>query len=344
MKILYAIQGTGNGHLSRATVIIPILKTIATVDVLVSGYQSEVSLPFKINYQLKGLGFAFGKNGGIDYIKTLKNFNLITLIREIRTCPVEEYDLVINDFEPISAWASYFKNKKIIGLSHQIAVLDRNAPQLKKGKLARLILKNYAPAAYNYGFHFEKYSSSTFTPIVRNEIRTQKTSNKGHYTVYLPAYSDDNLVGFLTNFDHITWEVFSKTATKMHLKKGIMIYPIHNTQFVKSLASCEGVLCGAGFETPSEALFLGKKLMVIPMKKQYEQQCNALALEKLGISVAYSLDKNQYSKFNNWFLSEQNTTVTYPDETLSILTAVVSDYNIKEFAKEEEHSLATVSN
>jgi len=45
-----------------------------------------------------------------------------------------------------------------------------------------------------------------------------------------------------------------------------------------------GVFCGAGFETPAEAMFLKKKLMVIPMKGQYEQQCNAAALEEIGRS------------------------------------------------------------
>ncbi len=45
------------------------------------------------------------------------------------------------------------------------------------------------------------------------------------------------------------------------------------------------MLCGAGFETPAEALFLGKKLMVIPMKGQYEQHINAASLKELGIPV-----------------------------------------------------------
>ena len=37
MKILYAIQGTGNGHIARAEDIVPVLKRFGTLDVLVSG-------------------------------------------------------------------------------------------------------------------------------------------------------------------------------------------------------------------------------------------------------------------------------------------------------------------
>ena len=36
MKILYAIQSTGNGHLGRAMEILPTLKRNADVDILVS--------------------------------------------------------------------------------------------------------------------------------------------------------------------------------------------------------------------------------------------------------------------------------------------------------------------
>ncbi|MFA9272251.1 MAG: glycosyl transferase, partial [Baekduiaceae bacterium] len=57
MRILYAIQGTGNGHISRARDIIPYLQEKGVVDLLISGIQSDVDLPYEIKYQLKGLSF-----------------------------------------------------------------------------------------------------------------------------------------------------------------------------------------------------------------------------------------------------------------------------------------------
>lgn len=69
MKILYAIQGTGNGHISRALEIIPILKKKGDVDVLVSSSQWELELPFEITYKLNGLGFAFGKKGELILLR-----------------------------------------------------------------------------------------------------------------------------------------------------------------------------------------------------------------------------------------------------------------------------------
>ncbi len=66
MKILYAIQGTGNGHLSRAREIIPILQRKGQLDLLISGTQADVELPYPVKYRFKGLCFIFGKKGGVD--------------------------------------------------------------------------------------------------------------------------------------------------------------------------------------------------------------------------------------------------------------------------------------
>ena len=75
MKILYAVQCTGNGHIIRANELIKILKERAEVDILTSGSESSLKLKHDVKYQYKGLSFAFGKRGGIDFLKTLKLFH-----------------------------------------------------------------------------------------------------------------------------------------------------------------------------------------------------------------------------------------------------------------------------
>ncbi|GGH03418.1 glycosyl transferase [Polaribacter pacificus] len=330
MKILYAIQGTGNGHLSRAKDIIPLLKTKGDVDILISGIQADISLPYEVTYKLRGFSFIFGKNGGIDFFKTIKNFKLRQLFREVRSIPIKQYDLIINDFEPIAAWAAYLKGIPTIGLSHQNAVLNTLSPQNKKVQFERWLLKYYAPTTYQYGFHFKKYDDSIFTPVIRKEIRDLQITNKKHYTVYLPAYSDEKIIKHLSCFKNIKWEVFSKNSDTYYFKNNIIVQPIENEHFLKSIASCEGVLCGAGFETPAEALFLKKKLLVIPMKNQFEQQCNAVALREIGVPVLKKLGKKQLRKINKWLKSSQNIKVDFPDETAQIINQILHNYIIQE--------------
>ena len=81
MKILYAIQGTGNGHLSRARDIIPVLQTKGELDILLSGVQADVDLPYPVTYKLNGLSFIFGKKGGVDIFETYKKSNLRKLFK-----------------------------------------------------------------------------------------------------------------------------------------------------------------------------------------------------------------------------------------------------------------------
>ncbi|MEO6549781.1 MAG: glycosyltransferase family protein [Ferruginibacter sp.] len=324
MKILYAIQGTGNGHVSRARDIIPALQKNHSVDILISGSQADVALPYPITYTCKGLGFIFGKSGGIDILETFKKNSLKKFFAEINDLPVADYDLVINDFEPVSAWACFQKNIPCIALSHQAAVLNKNVPQPGKADLmGRAILKKYAPSTIQYGFHFEAYDTNIFTPVIRRQIREQPVKNKGHYTVYLPAYDDKRILKVLRKCKDIEWQVFSKHNKKPYKEKNITIDPISNDAFIKSMSASAGVLCGAGFETPAEALFMKKKLLVVPMKGQYEQQCNAAALKKMGVPVLKSFKLKHIDKIKNWIEKSSVIPVDYPDNTKEIVNKVI---------------------
>ncbi|MBR9860071.1 glycosyl transferase [bacterium] len=329
MKILYAIQGTGNGHLSRANDIIPILQRRAELDILVSGIQADVSIPFDIKYNLKGMSFIFGKKGGVDLWKTYKYLDLRNFINEIRTLPVEEYDLVINDFEAVSAWAAKLKSVPCIALSHQAAVAHKKSPKPAKTDLiGKTLLKYYAPSNYQYGFHFESYGRNIFGPVIRKQIKEMEVKDFGHYTVYLPSYGDKAIIEALSRIDSVYWEVFSKHTDRMYREGNVWIKPIENSSFIKSLASCTGVLCGAGFETPAEALYLGKKLMVIPMKAQYEQQCNAAALEAMGVPVLKDLKFRQTPIIEAWVKYAERISVNFPDSAESAVDTILDRYLI----------------
>jgi uncharacterized protein (TIGR00661 family) len=324
MKILYAIQGTGNGHLSRAREIIPLLKEKGELDLLISGTQADVHLPYPIKYRFKGLCFVFGKKGGIDVMTTYRKGNLKRLYEEIKSLPVEDYDIVISDFEPVSSWACKRKHKHCVGLSHQSAVVHKDAPKPhQKDLIGKAILLHYAPVSKAYGFHFAVYGEDMFTPVIRSEIRKRITEVKSHYTVYLPAYSDKRIIRILSSIKNIEWRVFSKHSNKSYQEGNVFIRPIENEAFIESLLSCTGILCGAGFETPAEALYLKKKLLVIPMKGQYEQQCNAAALATLNVPVLKSLKEKHLDKIKSWTRDTQSIPVFFPDITEEIINRVI---------------------
>lgn len=315
MKLLYAIQGTGNGHIARAEDIIPVLKEYGQLDIFVSGAQADIQLEHPVKYKSKGLSFYFGKNGGVDLLKTFGKNSSREVYRGIKDFPVGKYDLVINDFEPITAWACISKRIPCIGLSHQAALLSSQTPKPRSfDPVGDWIIKHYAPVKNYVGFHFASFDRNIFTPVIRRRIREAGITNKGHYTVYLPSYDDKKLLPILGKFPSLRWHVFSKhTNTPYHFRR-ISVYPVNNEEFTASMTSSAGVLCGAGFETPAEALYLQKKLLVVPMKRQYEQHYNAAALKEMGVPVIKKLKKKKsVDRIQEWIDSREAVKVLYPD-------------------------------
>lgn len=324
MKILYAIQGTGNGHIARAEDVIPILKEHGKLDIFVSGAQADIKLDYPVKYRSKGLSFYFGKRGGVDLLKTFGRNSSIDVYNEIRNFPVEKYDLVINDFEPITAWACIHKLVPCIGLSHQSALLSPFTPKPKSfDPMGDWIIRHYAPVRQYVGFHFAAFDKNIFTPVIRKRVRDAAVTDHGHYTVYLPAYDDRKLLPILSKFPSVRWHVFSKHAKSPYHFRRISVYPVNNEEFTASMASSTGVLCGAGFETPAEALHLGKKLLVVPMKGQHEQHYNAAALKGLGVPVMKKMKKKSVKKIGEWLDSKNTHETTFNDVTAEAVGAAV---------------------
>ena len=327
MKILFAIQGTGNGHLSRARDVYPELAKYGEVDVLISGIQADVDVPFPVKYKMYGMSFIFGKRGGVDLWATAKTLKLSKLFKDIRNFPIKDYDLVINDFEPISAWACKRNGLPCISVSHQCAVANKYAPPPEGGDpFGKFVLLNYAPTTAAYGFHFKAFDENIFTPVIRREIRALTPTDAGHYTVYLPAYDDATIVKHLSQFKNVKWQVFSKHNKEPFMSGGVSVQKIDNRAFIESMAASTGVLCGAGFEGPAEAMYLNKKVLVIPMLTQYEQHCNAAGAKAMGATVIKTLSPKYYDTIRNWLENGKKIEVNYPDITAEIIEKVVRDH------------------
>lgn len=325
MKLLYTIQGTGNGHLARAEALVPYLKEhFDQVEVLVSGFAAEIQpTTFQIDYHKRGISFVFGQRGGINWWQTLLKNSFFRLFYDILTFPVDSYDLIINDFEPIGAWAGKINRKLVIALSHQSALLSTNVPlPQKKYHYARFFLKWFAPFDERISFHFNTYDDKTLFPIIRDEIRARTPVVEPHYTVYLPAYEDDYLISILNQVKGVSWEIFSKYARQTKKDGNCQIFPLDSKKFAQRFSSCTGILCGAGFETPSEAIFYGKKILVIPMKGQFEQDYNRAALKEMGIPAMDSIGLENLPFLENWIATDHDIKVVYPDQRKEILKRI----------------------
>ena len=312
MKILYGIQGTGHGHISRAREIVPLLAEHAELDILISGTNCKMTLDGSRAIRKNGISLAYNSRGGVSYLKTAFGIQPVRFLQDIWSTDPSNYDLVISDYEPITAWASKTNETPSIALSHQASFLSEKSPRPeKKSVLAEQVLKNFAPCDIPIGFHFKRYDSFILPPVIRSEVKELQPEEKDHITVYLPAFDPKQLTDMLGQIRETEWQLFSPACDEPYQTGNVRVSPVGNRPFLESLRNSRGVITSAGFETCAEAMYLKKRLFVIPIRNQYEQLCNAASLKEMGITVAYTADKECIPKLRNWLHSAE--TVSLPE-------------------------------
>ena len=322
MKILYGIQLTGNGHITRSIKIITALKSAGfEVDIITSGTNSQLKLPFEIKKKFQGLSFFYNKKGGIDWIKTLLSLKLKKFLSDLKY-DVSSYDLVISDFEPVSAWSARRSNKKSLGIGNQYSFRSKKTPRpFFKDIFSELFIKYFAPCKEHIGINYEKYDEFITLPIINDDFIDKKEYDKKFYLINLPSMSSKFISDQINTYGTGNWKVYSPDVLKDITDGIVKLKKLDKEKFSKDLLNCSGVITASGFSTTSEALVLGKKLWSIPIKGQYEQLCNAKALKKMGILT----DDLNSDKLFEWIYKYKSIEYNWNDPIDEIVKKI-SDY------------------
>ena len=324
LNIFYAVQATGNGHIARAMELLPYLQQYGNVDVFLSGSNSNLDAALPIKYRSKGISLFYGNSGGLNYWKMWKELNISRIYKEAKALPIEKYDVVINDFDSITSMACKLKNIPSVNFGHQASFQSNKTPRpTKKDMMGELVLKHYATSKSYIGLHFKEYDDFIFSPIIKDDILKANVIDKRHISVYLSHYSDAVLQQSLQACKDVKFEVFSKTKKQVEVVNNITFIPINNKAFNKSMLSCHGVITGAGFETPAEALYMGKKLLCLPIRGQYEQLCNAAALEGFNVPIIDRLTPNFNQQVENWLSNTTQQPLILKHSTYDIVQQVI---------------------
>ena len=329
MKILYAIQTTGNGHLARAQNIIPRIKEVAELEIITSGPKNDFLLEEKPIKHFTGVTFFYTDNGSVNWLKTIFLNNYFKFFKEVLSCPVKKYDLIINDFEPVSAWSARFNNIKCFELTNQYSMSLSSVPKPKSyNRLILWAIKYIIPSKLGYGYHYKKYTDRIFFPIIRDKIRNLRLTTSDEIIVYLPTYSPSNLIKIINKLTvKKRWTIFSLDAKKKEKICGVNVEPLSEDIFLKKFASCYGIVCAGGFATTSEAIFLGKPMIVVPVEGQIEQQFNAAALKQEGVTVIDKFSDKNINIISNWISSPRVLEIKYEDESKKIVKKILEDYS-----------------
>lgn len=315
MKILYGVQGTGNGHISRARAMAAALEKHPHLEVqwLFSGRPPEKLFRMEAfgNYWWReGLTFV-NRAGRIDQLATARQLRPRRLWRDIAALRVRDFDLVISDFEPVSAWAARRRGVPSLGLGHQYA-FNFPIPAPRFNWMARGIMRAFAPVQQSLGMHWHHFGHPILPPIARPHGRGESGE---HILVYLPFEHHEPLVRELGKLPYRF--IAYGLPTDIPVAGNIELKAPAIEEFQQDVASARGVICNSGFELIAETLTLGKPILTRPLAGQFEQEANAMALEQL--QLAEVVERIDAETIGTWLdATPAGTTITWPDVAASI--------------------------
>jgi len=314
MNILYGVQSTGHGHISRSKEVIAHLKNLGHhVRVLFSGKNPrrlndiETFAPYDIR---RGLTFRT-QRGRLQPLKTALHLNLLQFYRDIREYEGGDIDLVVSDYEPISCRLARRFDLPCIGVGHQYAFCH-DIPISGDNPVTRWVMNHFAPVEYPVGLHWHHFNAAILPPIVPVHLKPRRECNADKILVYLPFETSADIESLLQPLTSHQFHIWGAKEIDRPIDRGhLHWHPFSREGFLKDLETCQGVLSNAGFELASEALQLGKKLLVKPLAGQLEQASNALAVKRLNLGMVMDvLDRDTVSL---WLKQPQRQPVGYPD-------------------------------
>jgi uncharacterized protein (TIGR00661 family) len=312
MRIFYGVQGTGNGHITRARVMAKeFLKAGIEVDFQFTGrtYDKYFDMEIFNGFQVRdGLTFSVTK-GQVSYFNTLLKSKPIAFVKDVKRLTLRDYDIVISDFEPVTAWAAKTHGVPVVGLGHQYA-FQHNIPRKGSDPLAELVMKLYAPVDIGVGLHWHHFGQPILPPIIETNGNNATATLKNKIIVYLPFEDTQEVLNHLSPFNNFEFHVYTPEDVQSDFDY-IVCKQLSREGFQQDLVDCAGIVSNAGFELASEALQLGKKILVKPLHAQMEQISNAAALKQLGYGhVMHDLDT---AVIDHWLHHAHAVQVSYPN-------------------------------
>lgn len=322
MKILYGVQGTGNGHIARTRLMAKAFAEYPdiNVDYLFSGRDPKKYFDMDIFGDFRtreGLTF-ITEAGQLKRFKTVYKANVLRFIKDVYELDLSEYDLILNDFEPITAWAARLAGRDILSLSHQ-AAFKHPVPVVEYDLIDKLIMRCYAPSSHSLGVHWYHYGHPIIPPFVPAD--DGYCEHHDFILVYLPFESVDEIQTVLSSISETRFRCFHPDIVEPKQQANIEWNPTSKAAFHTALCECSGVIANGGFELATECLSIGKPLLVKPLNGQYEQFSNAFTLTQLDLCASmFSLNSDD---IEDWLNNRHSVKVKFPSDLTQFIDWII---------------------
>jgi uncharacterized protein (TIGR00661 family) len=294
-KVVYGVSGDGSGHSSRAREVISHLAKLGHTVKVVSydrGYRN-LKDDFDV-FETEGLHID-GSDNRVSKVKTFtdnlqrlpRGHQMLNALRK-EIFKAFRPDCVITDFEPMTAYLAHHYHLPLITIDNQHAIRYMTYPCPKRLQQERRmtvsIIRTVVPSpdvslvtTFYYG---EAKNDRTFffPPILREAVLSLQPSDGEHVLVYLTS-GFESYLGLLRTFSREQFRVYGYDRDDQ--EGHITFKPFSKEGFLQDLASCKAVMATAGFSLMTEAFYLRKPYLALPMRGQFEQELNAYLLARL---------------------------------------------------------------
>jgi uncharacterized protein (TIGR00661 family) len=315
-KFLFIVQGEGKGHLTQAISLTQILeKNNHTIVATMVGttknraiptfYTTAMPMPL---VAMDSPSLFYGKGKGPSLFRTvfsqiikakhyLKNADLVN-----ETVLKYQPDIIINFYEMAAGFYNFFYRPSIptICIGHQYLLLHKQFLSINKKAFERFLLNlntkiTALGSAQKMALSFyplpndEHEKIVVVPPLLRCEVKEAHISTQNYLLAYVTHHKIiEDIFAWHQNNSHETIHCFTD---KKNLDSGAEISPnfyihkINPAHFLEKMASCKGLVTTAGFESVCEAMYMGKPVLMVPVKNHIEQRVNAHDGQRTGAGI-----------------------------------------------------------
>lgn len=314
MKILFGICGIGSGHTFRQ---LPLVEHFSQDnEVMIFAYGDSYDFYKKkfpdIPIARVAVPFYASDKNGIDFNATAQkdcNRQDFVTINAAAMAAAEQRlgrpDLVVSDYEPVSAQYAYAQGSKLVTVDQQSKYLVGDFPEILNGtgyknevQMLRMFFpKAEARLACSFFRVAEKKDSpgdvELCPPVFNDSItRIARTppADKTSILLYISSQqpfgqSPADVAAVCGSLPDVEFHVFGRN-TAAYAAPNVKTYEHGDPRFHGLLSTCSGIVATAGHTLLSEAMHLGIPVYAVPLPL-YEQQMNAHVIHENGFGVSH---------------------------------------------------------
>jgi uncharacterized protein (TIGR00661 family) len=319
------ILGEGRGHMTQAIAVKEMVERAGhQVVCVVLGmgkhrqvppfFASAMKMPID---RIPTLDFSFKNNRNVSLPATLVGIArqipaYWRALRKLRNLVREtEPDVIVNFFEPLTGLyaLTHLRRPPVVCVAHQFMCEHPDYVRAPRLRLQQFGMKWYIKLV---GSRSTKLALSFYEApdLPRQNITVGPPILRRQLFELYPNPNGDFILAYLLNHGYaeqiINWHKRNPTVRlhcfydkpdappEFRFDDTLTFHRLDGDKFLRMMAQCKYVACTAGFESLSEAAYLGKPMFLMPVENHVEQQINAIDATRIGFGVtdkSFNLDR-----------------------------------------------------